>query len=512
MSPPIEPPLDTARHIRYWQRCFRSILPHHYTSNDSARLALGFFILAALDLLSSASSYSAPPTDPLKASLITPEDRARLRPWILSLQHPHGGFCGSPNHVLPPKFTSRWDFEREVDVANDPDNANIAATYFALLLLGILADGDGSKAFDGVDRIRTLRWLKRLQREDGSFGEIITEDGYVGGGKDMRYCYLAATIRWALGGGVRGADDEDLDFDVDALVAYIRQGQTFDGGVAESSTHESHAGYAYCATAALSMLDAANPNASQEPKRYLRAGIPSIPALVHFLACRQFAYLEPDRGSDNEDEDDDPNHALPDLSTLSLDAPDTQIAGFNGRLNKVADSCYAWWVSGALGILGEGALINREPARKFILEKTQHLIGGFAKHPGDPPDVLHAYLGLAALATMAGSSDPGNAEAREEGLGRLDVSLCVGVEAVDRIARAREALLAAAAAAAASSRVEVNGDESDDDELEYYGKGEKTNWDEMHRDLEAWRRKWKAEGKMPALEMDRWNPYNKPTL
>lgn len=223
----VDPPLDGARHIRYWQRCFRSMLPHHYTSNDSIRLTLGFFILSALDLLSPSSA----------TPLITPEDRTRLRAWILRLQHPHGGFCGSPHHVLPRGFTTRFDADTKSYVARDPANANIAATGFALLSLGILAEGDGSDAFSRVDRVRTLTWLKRLQRENGSFGEVLTDDGRVSGGRDMRYCYIAAIIRSALG----GADgDKSLDFDVDALVGHIRRAQTFDGGMSESSMHESH--------------------------------------------------------------------------------------------------------------------------------------------------------------------------------------------------------------------------------------------------------------------------------
>jgi geranylgeranyl transferase type-1 subunit beta len=31
---------------------------------------------------------------------------------------------------------------------------------------------------------------------------------------------------------------------------------------------------------------------------------------------------------------------------------------------------------------------------------TQHFIGGFMKYPGDPPDVYHSYLGLAALGVL----------------------------------------------------------------------------------------------------------------
>ncbi|KAI8950512.1 terpenoid cyclases/Protein prenyltransferase [Xylaria longipes] len=416
----LDPPLDGARHIRYWQRCFRSMLPHHYTSNDSIRLALGFFILSALDLLTPSS-----PTP-----LITAEDRTRLRDWILRLQHPHGGFCGSPHHVLPRAFTTRFDPNTKSHVARDPANANIAATGFALLSLGILAEGDGSDAFSRVDRVRTLAWLKRLQREDGSFGEVLTDDGRVAGGRDMRYCYIAAIIRWALGGA---EGDRSLDFDVDALVGHIRRAQTFDGGMSESSLHESHSGYAYCAVAALALLDSANPDPSAPPHRYIHAGIPSIPSLVHFLVGRQFAYSDPRDGDDDGDDGDD-NNAPTDLSSLSLSDAVPHLAGFNGRLNKLPDTCYTWWNSGALSLLGEDGLVSRGPARRFILEKTQHLIGGFAKHPGGPPDVYHAYMGLAALSTMAGAEG-------EPGLRKFDPSLCASADTAQRIAKARESLL-----------------------------------------------------------------------
>ncbi|KAI1088241.1 terpenoid cyclases/Protein prenyltransferase [Rostrohypoxylon terebratum] len=481
-----ERPLDTARHIRYWQRCFRTVLPDHYVSNDSIRLTLGFFIVAALDLLSSPSSYSEPPSDPLKASLITLEDRKRLRAWVLSLQHPHGGFCGSPHHVLPEGYTTKWDPKNGIETARDPANANIAATYFALLLLGLLAKDDGSKAFEGVNRIRTLRWLKTLQRDDGSFGELIDENGYIGGGRDMRYCYLAATIRWALGGAEAGED-----FDVDGLVAHIRRGQTFDGGMGESSMHESHAGYVYCAVAALSLLDLANPNAAMEPDRYLRAGIPSIPALVHFLACRQFDYFESD--ADNESEDSD-NHPLPDLSTLTLsDTP--QLSGFNGRLNKIADTCYTWWVAGTLAMLGQGKIIDRGPARNFMLEKTQHMIGGFGKNVGNPPDIYHGYLGLAALGTLGAQT----ADGKEPGLGKFDPRLCIGIEASERLAKARQALI-----------TPPDDDYNDDDLLEEEERIKKElDWDTIQEEISELQAKYKAgDGRHPLIEMLNWNATN----
>jgi prenyltransferase beta subunit len=36
-------------------------------------------------------------------------------------------------------------------------------------------------------------------------------------------------------------------------------------------------------------------------------------------------------------------------------------------------------------MLGHSDLINKDGARRFLLEKTQHMIGGFGKTPGNPP-------------------------------------------------------------------------------------------------------------------------------
>ena len=60
-------------------------------------------------------------------------------------------------------------------------------------------------------------------------------------------------------------------------------------------------------------------------------------------------------------------------------------AGFNGRCNKVADTCYAWWVGGSLGMLQRQHLQDFNAVERYLLDKTQHRIGGFSKMPGDPP-------------------------------------------------------------------------------------------------------------------------------
>jgi geranylgeranyl transferase type-1 subunit beta len=40
-----------------------------------------------------------------------------------------------------------------------------------------------------------------------------------------------------------------------------------------------------------------------------------------------------------------------------------------------------------LQIIGQNPLINTEASRRFLLEKTQHQIGGFGKCPGNPPGI-----------------------------------------------------------------------------------------------------------------------------
>ncbi|EXL95022.1 terpenoid cyclases/protein prenyltransferase alpha-alpha toroid [Fusarium oxysporum II5] len=388
--------LDKQQHIKYWQRCHKSYLPSPYTAYDSTRLTFACFIISALDIL------SVP---------LTHTERGAIRRWVLSLQHPEGGFCGSSTHALPGQEAYKG-------------TANIAATFFALVLLGLAADGEDEarSAFNGVDRVRLLKWLNRLQRKDGSFGQNLW-DGEIVGGRDMRHSYLASCIRWMLRGDVKEGDEgwvEDLN--VDEMIAHIKRGQTYDGGVAESSQHESHAGYAYCAIGALSLLDRPLDSTSPHPpEEALKRGVPDREGLLHFLASRSFAYLA------KEEEEDEVEENFLESKTGEFDLGHI---GFNGRWNKKADTCYCWWVGGTLAMLGNSTIINVMPSRRYLLDITQHRIGGFSKSVGGPPDMYHSYLGLAALATM------GDGDLKE-----FDVGLCCSQETTRKIQKARDGLI-----------------------------------------------------------------------
>ncbi|KAM3563004.1 hypothetical protein ARSEF4850_002545 [Beauveria asiatica] len=403
-----KPGLDVERHIKYWKRCHSSYLPAPYTANDSTRLTLACFIVSSLDLL---------------RSPLTAEERAAIQAWVLSLQHPDGGFCGSATHA--PAGASAGD-------------ANLAATFFALVLLALAAVGGRQEesAFSGVKRTRLLRWLRRLQRnEDGAVGQMLWEGEPVGG-HDVRNSYMAAGIRWMLRGDVeKGGEGWVEDLDLDKLVGFIANTQTHDGGMGETTSHhESHGGYTFCALSALSLLS--RPASTGKRAEAADKHIPNRAQLLKFLSHRQFVYHAEE---ETEHEDDEENFIEKELAQLQLDGPPTFV-GCNGRWNKKADTCYFWWAAGALSLLGQQSMLHPEPASNYLTGITQHSIGGFSKTTGAPPDIYHSYLGLTALAIMG-----------EPKLKQLDAELCCSAEVAACIAKARDGLLAAEKARATTN-------------------------------------------------------------
>ncbi|KAF4760750.1 hypothetical protein N7455_002973 [Penicillium solitum] len=371
------PTFNTERHVKYYLRCLKTFLPSAYTSNDSNRMLLAYLTLSGLDLLGVLQSKT------------TPEERQGYIDWLYHCQVPSGGFRGFPGTDFGPEKRNK-DNE-----AWDP--ANVPATFFALVNLLILGD-DLSR----VKRRECLEWLPKVQRADGSFGELVGPEGSVGGPRDLRYCCCAAGIRYVL----RGRNETGLegvpDIDVLGFVSFIEACQTYDGGMAESPFCESHSGHTYCAVGSLDFLRRTSNDLKSLP--LLSAGSDQFEALITWLASRQTAQLE----EPEEDEDDEQVEAtetgslndrvrgLPNVQPLE---PDTiSCAGFNGRCNKYADTCYSFWNGATLMMLDQYSVVDEVRNRRYLLEKTQHLVGGFGKGPGDPPDLLHSYFGMVSLA------------------------------------------------------------------------------------------------------------------
>jgi geranylgeranyl transferase type-1 subunit beta len=169
---------------------------------------------------------------------------------------------------------------------------------------------------------------------------------------------------------------------------------------------------------------------SQKPDGVVR-GITNLPDTLKWLVSRQTVTLDTDDVDTLNDETDTSESCNDAHSFVKLGAfvstqaesnvkgnPgvhfELQWLGVNGRCNKVADTCYAYWVSAPLKLLGYMDVLEQGPIRKWLLDKTQHMVGGFGKVTGDPPDMYHSFLGLMVLAMFD-----------EPGLQGVDEALCI---------------------------------------------------------------------------------------
>ena len=444
-----------------------------YTSNDSNRMYLAYFILSACDLLDIITTST------------TPAERQDWIDWIYHCQHPNGGFRMWPG----------TDFGERASTDNAKwDPANINATYFALTSLLIL--GDDLKR---VNRKQTLRWVHDMQRDDGSFGETLV-NGKQEGGRDPRLGYCATGVRYILRGAtapgplnVGGESVDDINFD--KYIECIRCSEvcpakpchtllqhtdtsckSFDGGIADAPFHEPQAGYTFCSLGSLAFLSRLEPgHVTQARPGY---GPSSPPDVARWLLSLQTTFIDPEMPpttdlsiplpapTDLSDDDDEVDskaattskperqqpqseqqtsptlHQSPDKSTMwapssTLDTTlltsthtPTPHSGICGRPSKPADTCYAFWAGASLHLLSSAHLSSTPALRHYLLALTQHpIMGGFSKFPGDKwADLYHSYLGLAALSLVSTAEERGS-----DGVKALDAGMCVSKDVRERL-------------------------------------------------------------------------------
>eukprot|EP01095_Lingulamoeba_sp_RSL-Kostka_P001675 TRINITY_DN12450_c0_g1_i2.p1 TRINITY_DN12450_c0_g1~~TRINITY_DN12450_c0_g1_i2.p1 ORF type:complete len:353 (-),score=116.45 TRINITY_DN12450_c0_g1_i2:111-1169(-) len=191
--------------------------------------------------------------------------------------------------------------------------------------------------FGRINREAILTSLLEMQLEDGSYSSQV-----IGSESDMRFVYCASAICGML--------KDFSGMNVDKAVEYIKNSQSFDGVFAQGFEQEGHGGSSYCALASLKLMNRLDEIDNKEQ-------------IVDWLTSRQ-------------------------------------ISGFQGRINKVADSCYSWWVGASLNLLDSFHLINESCSMAFTFS-CQSNYGGFSKVPDVHPDVLHTYYSLCGL-SMAG--------------------------------------------------------------------------------------------------------------
>ena len=81
--------------------------------------------------------------------------------------------------------------------------------------------------------------------------------------------------------------------------------------------------------------------------------------------------------------------------------------GFNGRTNKLVDTCYTWWVGAMSRILCDHLKIekfwNQFALENYVLSVCQTKEnGGLCDKPGKKPDLFHTMYGSSGIAATRG--------------------------------------------------------------------------------------------------------------
>ena len=151
---------------------------------------------------------------------------------------------------------------------------------------------------------------------------------------------------------------------------FIAKCQTYEGGLASKPENEANGGYAFCGFASLCILN--------------RIDIIDLDAFIEWLSLKQMR-LE---------------------------------GGFQGRTNKLVDSCYSFWQGSIFAMLKKYAhicspsilydhnpdltfqgdlLFDQLSLQRYILECCQNMHGGLIDKPGKPRDLYHTCYALSGL-------------------------------------------------------------------------------------------------------------------
>ncbi|XP_017774658.1 PREDICTED: geranylgeranyl transferase type-1 subunit beta [Nicrophorus vespilloides] len=193
--------------------------------------------------------------------------------------------------------------------------------------------------FKRVDRVSIIKSLRQLQLDDGSF--IGSKKGTE---NDMRFVYCAACICYIL--------NDWSGMDVEKAVDYILKSISYDGAIAQGPELESHGGSTYCAVATLFLT-----------KNLDRLSSKQRDNLIRWVVNRQ-------------------------------------LEGFQGRPNKMWDSCYTFWLGATLKMLDAYEYIDQERLENFVLSTQCYRSGGFGKNSSSDADPMHTYLALSGLSLL----------------------------------------------------------------------------------------------------------------
>lgn len=338
-------------HIKYFQNCL-NLLPSFFQSEEGNKLALIYFCLSGLNILDAIDFDS--------------NEKEKL------IESIYENYLIENDEIVA--FRSNSFFKQ---LNNKYDIPNLASTFFGLSILLILKS-DFSKRIDFKKLVNFLSLCQiKIGPDTGSFVSTLLynfkKKKYEQVGElSMRFCYIALIICHFIKYKVSYNYNIEL-INKEKLIQFILKNISYEGGFGINQNNESHLGLTFCALASLKLLNYSfDENFSKFKK------------MLSWLVKRQVG--ETFNKSKNN---------MKKNSTV-----DESYGGFNGRENKEVDSCYSWWCTASLKIIGSDFqnLFDKESAYKYLINQSQsEITGGFKKNCDIFPDPYHSFLSIATL-------------------------------------------------------------------------------------------------------------------
>lgn len=265
--------------------------------------------------------------------------------WIVHSLNLLGATIPGPTASMVVKHLATFKDPVVGGYGGGPGQSSHLASSFSVIMT--LCGLGTEEALMSIDCMSLLRFILQMKQADGSFRVSF------GGETDVRALYCAICIA-SIVGLLEGVEAEKI---TRGCASYVKSLQGFDGGLGGEPGAESHGGNSFCGLATLVILD--------------ELDALDTDALLDWAVMRQMAYE----------------------------------GGFQGRTNKLVDSCYSFWVGSLFPLLGLKAgapagvskLFDADALQRYVLECAQLETGGFRDKPGTSRDLMHSCYALSGL-------------------------------------------------------------------------------------------------------------------
>ena len=321
-------------------------LPNAYTTLDAGFPWLVYWITNIISM--SKDNYE-----------ISHDNKMQLVQILKELQHEDGGFCGSPKgyaHLISTYAAVMAIVNLGIPEAYEIINIDKMKNF---LLKMKNNQFDINQAPSYTDKNGVYLITRAKDKDFISYHTAFpgTFQNHINGESDLRSTYCAMIIASTL--NLINYNDIENDLITKGVVDNIKNCQTFEGGLGPEPYCEAHGGYSYCGIATLVMLNKLN---EIDTDSFLR-----------WLVNRQMI----------------------------------KEGGFNGRTNKLVDSCYSFWQGSIFNMIYMGnnkftydmeLLYDQLSLQAYIIFACQNTkMGGLVDKPGKHPDLFHSNYATAGL-------------------------------------------------------------------------------------------------------------------